>query len=267
MRSVVLACRTHLAGGLFTLCLGMLAMSPVQAGLFEDDDARKAILELRQKLDLQRDSFERRLQEEQRRVADEVAPLRRSLLELQGQIDAMRGDMALLRGQNEGLLKDLSELQRRQRDLATGLDERVRKFEPVKVQLDGREFLVEPAEKRDYESALALFRQGEFERAQANFSEFLRRYPQSGYGAVTLFWLGNAQYALKDYKSAVSQFRLLLSIAPEYPKAAEAMLSLANSQIELKDSKAARKTFEDLVRMHPQSEAAAVAKERLQKLK
>ena len=84
---------------------------------------------------------------------------------------------------------------------------------------------------------------------------------------MTLFWLGNAQYALKDYKSAVSQFRLLLSIAPEHPKAAEAMLSLANSQIELKDSKAARKTFEDLVRMHPQSEAAAVAKERLQKLK
>lgn len=267
MCSVFSDSRTRLPRWLLTFALGVLAMVPVHAGLFEDDDARKAILELRQKLDQQKDAFDRRLQEEQRRATDEVVPLRRSLLELQGQIDAMRGELAQLRGQNEGLVREVSELQRRQRDLATGLDERVRKFEPIKVQLDGREFSVEPAEKRDYDAALALFRQGEFERAQASYSEFLRRYPQSGYGPLTLFWLGNAQYALKDYKSAVSQFRLMLSVASDHPKVPEAMLSLANSQIELKDSKAARKTLEDLVRMHPQSEAAAVAKERLQKLK
>lgn len=267
MRKVLFGRGARVPFWLVPLGLGLLFIAPAQAGLFEDDDARKAILELRQKLDLQKEFFERRLQEEQRRGADDVAPLRRSLLELQGQIDAIRGEMATLRGQNEGLQRDLSELQRRHRDLATGLDERVRKFEPVKVQVDGREFLAEPAEKRDYDAALALFRQGEFERAQVNFSEFLRRYPQSGYGPATLFWLGNAQYALKDYKAAVSQFRMLLSVVPDHPKASETMLSLANSQIELKDTKAARKTLEDLVRAHPQTEAAAVAKDRLQKLK
>lgn len=238
-----------------------------QAGLFEDDDARKAILELRQRVDTQRETLERRMADEQRRNAEEIGVLRKSLLDLQSQIEGLRAEQAGLRGHNEQLVRDLTEVQRRQKDIAQGVDERLRKFEPAKVQVDGREFSADPAEKRDFEAALGVFRQGEFDRAQSGFSEFLRRYPQSGYGPSVLFWLGNAQYALRDYKSAVTQFKLLLSVAPDHARAPEGMLSLANCQIELKDSRGARKTLEDLLKSYPQAEAAAVAKERLQKLK
>jgi TolA-binding protein len=50
-------------------------------------------------------------------------------------------------------------------------------------------------------------------------------------------------------------------------RAPEASLSIANCQVELKDVKSARKTLEDLIKVYPQSEAAAVAKDRLAKLK
>jgi tol-pal system protein YbgF len=82
-----------------------------------------------------------------------------------------------------------------------------------------------------------------------------------------LFWLGNAQYATRDYKEAIVNFRALVVKEPEHVRAPEAILSVANCQMELKDTKAARKTLNDLVKAYPQSEAAVAAKERLAALK
>ena len=81
------------------------------------------------------------------------------------------------------------------------------------------------------------------------------------------FWLGNAQYATREYKEAIQNFRSLLTQAPDHLRAPEAVLSIANCQVELKDTKAARSTLEDLIKAYPQSEAAAAAKQRLPRLK
>lgn len=233
------------------LLLGWAACS-VQAGLFEDDEARRAIVDLRSS------------QEEARRSSEEM---RRSMLDLQNQIEALRADLARMQGQNEQLARNVSELQRQQKDVMQGVDERLRKFEPTKVSLDGREFMAEPAEKRDFEAALGIFRKGDFAAAQMAFVDFLKRYTQSGYTPSAYFWLGNARYATRDYKDAVQNFRTLLAQAPDHVRAPEAVLSIANCQVELKDLRGARKTLEELVKAYPQSEAAAAAKDRLAKLK
>jgi tol-pal system protein YbgF len=238
------------------LSAAFLLAPSAQAALFEDDEARRAILEMRQ-----------RQAEEMRRLNEENAQLRRSMLELQRQIEDMRAEVARLRGQDETMTRELSELQRRQKDIAQGVDDRLRKFEPSKVTVDGREFTADPNEQRDFEAALATFRKGEFPAAQAQFLEFVKRYPQSGYRPTALFWLGNAQYANRDYRGAISNFRALLSQAPDHPRAPEAVLSIANCQIELKDMAGARRTLDDLVKAYPQSEAAGAAKERLARLR
>ena len=234
-----------------------------QAALFEDDEARRAILDLRQRVEQQRAA----MADDLRRANDENASLRRSLLDLQNQIEALRGDIARMRGQDESLARDVSELQRRQKDIAQGVDERLRKFEPVQVTVDGREFAVDPAEQREFEAALAAFRKGEFAVAQPAFAEFLRKYPTSGYKPTALFWLGNAQYANRDYRGAIANFRALLQQSPDHPRAPEAVLSIANCQIELKDNVAARRTLDELVKAYPQSEAASAARERLARLR
>ena len=242
--------------------LGLAAVS-ASAGLFDDEEARRAILDLRQRVDAVR------LQAEQgaSRASEDNEALRRSLLELQNQIETLRAETAKLRGMNEQLSRDLAETQRQQKDVVQGVDNRLRQFEPVKVSLDGREFTAEPAEKRDFEAALLVFRKGDFAAAQPLFIDFLRRYAQSGYGPSALFWLGNAQYATRDYKEAMINFRSLIAREPEHLRAPEAVLSIANCQIELKDTKGARKTLDDLIKAYPQSEAAAAAKDRLARLK
>jgi tol-pal system protein YbgF len=193
--------------------------------------------------------------------------LRRSMLDLQNQIETLRAELAAMRGQNEQLARDVAEVQRRQKDIAQGVDDRLRRFEPLKVNVDGREFSADPAEKTAYDAAFALFRKPDFAAASTAFVEFIRRYPQSGYNPSALFWLGNSQYANRDYTNAITNFKSMIAQAPDHPKASEAALSIANCQIELKDTRSARKTLEDLMKVYPQSEAATAAKERLTRLK
>ena len=245
------------------LAAATLFTASAQAALFEDDEARRAILDLRQRVEQQRLA----LSEELRRANEENATLRRSLLELQNQIEALRADLARQRGQDEQLARELADVQKRQRDIAQGVEERLRRFEPVQVTMDGREFSADPAEQREFEAALAAFRKGDFVAAQSAFGEFARKYPSSGYRPTALFWLGNAQYANRDYRGAIANFRALLQQSPDHPRAPEAVLSIANCQIELKDNASARRTLDDLVKAYPQSEAASAARERLARLR
>lgn len=245
------------------ICLALLACAftwNAHAAFFEDDEARRAILDLRQKFDIS----QQRMTEDGKKSTEDNAQMRRSLLELSNQIEILRGDMASLRGQNEQLSKSLADTQRTQNDLA---QEHSRKSESGMVTVDGREFAAEPVEKQEFETALASLHKGEFSAAQTGLLGFINRYPQSGYRVPALFWLANAQYALRDYRSAVANFRGLVAADPTHLRAPEALLSIANCQVELKDQKAARKVLEDLVKAYPQSEAAGVAKERLSKMR
>jgi tol-pal system protein YbgF len=237
------------------------------AALFEDDEARKAILDLRQKVEAMRQLTDGQLSEQVRKSAEENAQFRRSLVDLQNQIEASRAELARLRGQGEQVQRDLLDVQRKQGEAAASLDDRLRKFEPTKVTVDGKEFVVEPAERRDFDAALALFKKGDFAGVQPLLVDFIKRYGNSDYRPSALFWLGNAQYATRDYKEAILNFRSLLTQAPDHMRAPETLLSIANCQLELKDARAARKTLEELIKAHPQSEAASAAKERLAKLK
>ena len=245
---------------LLALCL-CFAAAGSQAALFDDDEARRAILDVRQKMD----AAQLRSAEEVRRANEETSQLRRSLLELSNQIEAVRSESAAMRGQNEKLARDVADIQRAQKDISQGVDERMRKLEPSKVTVDGREFVVELAERQNFDAALAALRKSDFANAQAGFVGLVKQYPQTGYRSSALFWLGNAQYASRNYKEAITNFRSLVAADPQHLRAPEALLSIANCQGELKDTKSARRTLEELLKSYPQSEAAGVAKERISK--
>lgn len=251
-------------------CLAVAAALPARAALFEDDEARKAILELRQRfgaLEEQHRSRTGELAATNAQLLEQLTQLRRSMLELNNQIELLRGDVARLRGTEEQLQREMAELQRRQKDLGQTVDERLRKLEPVKVSVDGREFTAEPDERRAYDDAVAQMRGGDFDRAAAALQAFVRRYPGSGYADSARYWLGNALYAKRDYKEAIATFRGFVAAAPEHPRAAEALLAIANSQAEMKDTKAARRTIDELLKTYPKSEAAQAGRERLASLR
>jgi tol-pal system protein YbgF len=281
-------------------CLVAAGFVPAaRAGLFDDDEARKAILDLRQRLEQSSQKIEqsnerqRALQAEQiARLADQItqnntqsaeqiATLKRSLLDLNSQLELLRADIAKLRGQDEQRARDseqlkgsteqlarsVAELQRKQKDITEGVEDRIRKIEPQKVTVDDKEFLADPEEKRLYDDAMAALRKGEFEKAAPALSAFQRRFPASGYTESVQFWLGNALYLKRDYKESIASFRAFVSAAPNSPRAPEALLAVANCEVEMKDTKAARKTIGELVKAYPKSEAAQAGRDRLATLK
>lgn len=255
----------------------LLWCSPAQAGLFDDEEARKAILDLRTRIQTNDDAQRARLAELQQanaQLLEQVQQLRRGLLDLNTQLEVNRTEAAQMRGKQEQLNRDLSQLardltdtQKRQLDAASAVDARFRAFEPQRVTLDGKEISVEPAERRAFESAMAQLRSADFDKAALELASFVARYPGSGYVDAARFWLGNALYGLKNYRDAITHFRAMVTTAPTHPRAPEAMLAIANCQAEMKDIKAARKTLDDLIKAYPGTEAATASKERLATLK
>lgn len=267
------------------LASSLLMSLTVHAGLFDDDEARKAILELRQQVTQLNSSINAtvtaNINAMQQRTTDEIAQLRKSLFEFQNQIDRQKAEIAQLRGDNELLARNVAETQIRIKDLLQASDQKLKaaeqrsqeteqklsKLEPVQVVLDGRNFMADPNEKRDFDAAFALFRAGDFVKSQKALFDFIQRYPGSGYSPSALYWLGNAQYSNRDYKEAIINFRSMISKTPDHMRAPEAMLSISNCQLEMKDPKAAKKTIEDLLKIYPRSEAAFAGIERLRTIK
>ena len=241
------------------LVSALFCLTAAHAALFEDDEARRAILDLRKKFDIQA--------EEIKKNSQDIKQFQSNLIEQQNLFENLRNEIQRVRGEKEELTQELRKQQAAVQALSQVVDERLKKLEPVKVKLDNQEFLADPAEIRFYEAALAAFRKGEFAVSSEGFIDFNKRYPTSGYAVMSLFWLGNSQYANREYKDAIKNFNNLLAKDPEHSRAPDAMLSVANCQLEMKDLKSARKTLDDLMKKYPQSESAAAAKERLSKLK
>jgi len=241
------------------LAAAVLAAPPAQAQLFGDNEARKAILDLRARTAEQDRATQQRIDA----LNGELARLQRNQLELVSLIESLRQELARLRGQDETLANELSLLNRRSREVYVEIDGRLKALEPKTVKLDGRAVTIDRDEQGAYDAALVLFRAGEFEAAVRGLQTFLVRYPQSLYVPSAHYWIGSAHYALKDFKTAIAAQQIVVERFADSPRAPEALLNIAASQQELKQRPAARATLEKLIKEYPDSESAKLARERL----
>jgi tol-pal system protein YbgF len=268
------------------LCSTLVGMSPVHAGLFDDDEARKAIIELRGRVEAVNKALGARLDELGQRM-DEMAQrlermeaTQRGQLELQGQIEVLKKELADLRGKLEVQTNELARTQVQTRDLAASvnsnveskigaLDARLKKIEPslMTLVLDDRNVTVSADEKRLFDAALSLFRSSDFRSAAVAFAQFQAQYPESAYTANALFWSASSLFGLKEYKNSVALNEKFLSRFADHPKAADATLNLAFSQIELNDRAGARKSFDTVIEKYPNTDASRLARERLSTLR
>jgi tol-pal system protein YbgF len=249
--------RHHLASAIAALAaVSALSAPPVQAGVFDDDDARKAILDLRAKVDANQKDTNTRLQ-----------TVQSGQLDLSNQIDLLRQDVAKLRGEIELLENTSATQEKREKDFYTDLDGRLRKLEPQPVTVNGRSGTADPAESRTYDSAVASFKNSDFKGALNLFLGFARDYPNSVYMPSAQYYIGASYYAQRDFKSAIAAQQVVLKTWPDDPRAADAMFNIASCQSDMGDKRSARKTLENLVAAYPDSQAAGVARDRLVSMK
>ena len=135
------------------ICLGL---SNSAWALFSDDEARKAILDLRK-------------------------TLATTQLELQGQIEKLKADNAELRGKIEGLEKQSEDINSSQKTYYQDLDNRLGNFEPRTATIEGVTGTVQPNEKKAYDDALQAFQAGSLKKADEGFTAFTAKFPKSPY--------------------------------------------------------------------------------------
>lgn len=213
-----------------------LGMSNSAWALFADDDARKAILDLRKSLAT-------------------------TQMDLQNQIEKLKADNAELRGKVENLEKQGEDISTSQKTYYQDLDNRLGNFEPRTATIEGVSGTVQPNEKKAYDDALKAFQAGNLKKADEGFSAFANRYPKSPYLPLALFWSGNSKYANKDYAGAIAQLQSLIKRYPTHPRAPSAMLTLGNAQLESGNKAAAKKTFSEIISKYPDTESAKDAQQ------
>lgn len=253
-------------GKRFPLFLFLLA-AQAHAGLFDDDVARKKIDEQQQeiqKLKADLDDVEARLKKLEGSQA---------MIDLASRIQSQNADIAALRGKIEELNYGLDASQKRQKDFYLDLDTRLRRIEPTvaaePAPASSPAAVMPPAggENSAYEADFNLFKIGNYTGAIAGFTDFLKKYPSSALAPSAQYWIGNAYFAMRDFKNAIAAQRALMVNYPESQKVPDALINIASSQQELGKMGDAKKTLESVVSKYPSSDAAAKAKRRLDSLK
>lgn len=205
-----------------------LFSAPVHA--FSDDQARRAILELREQVQA---------------LTDQSRQIR---LQQADQIETLHQEVARLRGEVERL----SHLSRRAEAAAPASESSIQVSNPI--------------EQSAYDQAMQSFRSGQYQVASQELTQFIQSYPQSALVTEARFYRGSALYAIKDFKGSIAGLEAMIAAAPTDARAPDALLVIAASQIELNNLQGARTSLQRIVKEYPDTHAAETAKSRLQLL-
>ena len=240
------------------LLISALGAAQAQAGVFDDEEARRLIKDMSIKTEARFDQQGK------------------SQLDLANQLQRQSEEIARLRGQVETLTYELETAKKRQQDFYLDLDTRLRKFEPQ--QSAGSNAAVDPAsganspvaadparENKEYEAALNQFKAAKYKEAAWAFSAFVQKHPDSSLAPNAQFWLGNAWIAQRNCAKAIEAHSVVTTKYAESPKAPDAWLAMANCQQEMGNPAAAKRSLEAAIAKYPNSPAADTARERLKK--
>jgi tol-pal system protein YbgF len=258
--------RQRLATAVVVAAWAALSMSAAHAALFDDDEARKQITQLKSQAETRQKSIEERLSAIDAKLGQMDSTGQNRVVDLAQMIESLRQDMAKLRGQIEVLANQTEMLERRQKDLYVDLDTRLRRIEQAQSQIQDKMTQGErsaAAEKQAYETALNQFKLGNYQLSITSFQNFMTNFSSSELLPSAQYWIGNAYYAMRDYKSAIAAQQKVVRLWPDNSKAPDALLNIASSQAEVGQSKEARETLRTLVKKYPSSSASEQAKQRL----
>lgn len=201
-----------------------------------------------------------------------------TLVDMYTRLDNLQQQLQELRGVIEEQTHGMQGVEQRQREVYLDFDRRIRQLE---TQLAGMQSssLSAPAadasgtsadagpEQAAYQRAVDTLRAGRNQESIAALQDFLTRYPDSQYAGNAQYWLGEANYVMKQYPEAVAEFDKVVKLYPDSGKVPDAMLKLGYSQFELGQLDQARVTLNAIVEKFPKSTAAQLAQNRLQRMK
>ena len=106
-------------------------------------------------------------------------------------------------------------------------------------------------EKKDYDQALAVFKDGHFPQASNLFADFIETYPESKLSSNAYFWYGESFFRQKSFEKAALHYFKGYKKSPKGTKAGDSLLKLSIALGEIKKEKEACTTLEKLKKEFP----------------
>ncbi|MBT3388592.1 MAG: tol-pal system protein YbgF, partial [Desulfobacula sp.] len=104
----------------------------------------------------------------------------------------------------------------------------------AKMENDSRKSTTQvDMEKALYDAAKKIFDEGDTAKAQVQFKNFLKKYPDSDLAGNAQFWLAESFYATKWYEKAILEYQKVMEDYPKHNKVAGAKLKQGYSFAEL----------------------------------
>ncbi len=212
---------------------------------------------------------------------------REALADMLLQLEQLQAELRELRGKVEVQTHEIEALKTRQRDLLADIDRRLSEVErrgaaPVAVEgaaKSGAAPVADAApptegtitnlakEQQEYDTVLALLRQGQYDRAGKRFREFIKAHPKSPLAGPAQYWVGESAYVVRNFKQALVEFSKAMQDYPDSPKVSAALLKVGHTYYELADWGKARETLNQVVARYPNTQEARLADQRLAKMK
>ena len=124
--------------------------------------------------------------------------------------------------------------------------------------------LPESDEESQYEYAINLLKQGDYETAEKAFTEFISIGDDKNYLSNSHFWLAETYYVRENYKDAAKNYLTLYQMFPNANKAPDALLKLGISLVNMQQKEQGCMTFIQLQESYPEANPSIIDRSNLE---
>lgn len=222
-----------------------------------------------------------------------IAALRKTQAESNADMTGLKDLIQQLTGRAEELQKEMAALRKTSRskdeEMAEKLNRAAFKIDFVEnfLGIGKKDAAAEPAEKGSrsagsrqkdalngkserevlYAAAYETFKEGKYEKARADFQNFLKLYPGTEYSGNAQFWIGECFYNEQQFEKAILEYEKVVTNFPEGNKVPYALLKQGLSFQQLGDKTSARLFLQQVIRGYPNTNQARVARAKLLEIK
>ena len=124
--------------------------------------------------------------------------------------------------------------------------------------------LPESDEESQYEYAINLLKQGDYETAEKAFTEFISIGNDKNYLSNSHFWLAETYYVRENYEDAAENYLSLYQTFPNANKAPDALLKLGISLVNMQQKEQGCMTFIQLQESYPEANPSIIDRSNLE---
>jgi tol-pal system protein YbgF len=257
------------------LIIGLVPAHAVNKDLIE---LQTQVSQLQQQMTAMKQSFDERMgvmknlldqnTEASNKVSAAINELQSSINKQQqdrsGQVDQMSGQIQALNDTMDELKVRLAKLSKQLEDMSAAQQSMA--TQQAQAQQAQQAIAQAPPPDVLYNNALRDYNGGKNDLASQEFADYIKFYPNTDLAGNAYFYLAEVEFKAGDYKSAVTNYDLVVQNFPSGNKAASAQLRKGLALIELGKQDEGAEELRHVIQRYPRTNEAIQARDKLRKL-